>query len=101
MSLPTQLAFLGAHDPPFFFLGVIHKIFQAHVGASYPRSSWLVKLYGNLTYVRMLARGYCVKLQHQGYTARRTTDNNNISWKIAIEQTSVGLTHALPQLPEA
>ena len=39
-----------------FFLGVIHKIFQAHLEASYPsmpRLSWLVELYENLTYVRM------------------------------------------------
>ena len=48
----------------------------------------------NLTHV---ARGYHVKLQRQGYTARCTIDNlYNISWKIAIEQTSVGLTHARP-----
>ena len=70
MSLPTQLAFLNscARSACFFFLGVIHKIFQAHLGASYPsmpRLSWLVKLYGNLTYVRMrpaaIALNYSVK----------------------------------------
>ena len=38
------------------------------------------------------ARGYCIKLQRQGYTARRTTDHE----KITIEQTSVGLAHAHP-----
>ena len=40
-------------------------------------------------------RGYHVKLQHQGYTERRTP-HNNIYMKIAIEQTRVGLAHAHP-----
>ena len=90
MSLPTKLAFLiGAHDPPvfFFFLGVIHKIFQAHLGASYPsmpRLSWLVKLYGNLTYVRMwpaaIALNYSVKdIRHDVRQIIYIYDNNNIS----------------------
>ena len=70
MSLPTQLAFFNrcARCACFFLLGVIHKIFQAHLGDSYPsmpRLSWLVKLYGNLTYVRMrpadIALNYSVK----------------------------------------
>ena len=53
----------------------------------------LVNLHENPTYVRMRARSYNINLQRQGYTARRTTDNNNISWKIAIKQTSAGLPH--------
>ena len=69
MSLPTQLAFLNrCARSACFFLGVIHKIFQAHLGASYPsmpRLSWLLKLYGNLTCVRMrpaaIALNYSVK----------------------------------------
>ena len=66
MSLPTQLAFLNrCARSACFFLGVIHKIFQAHLGASYPRLSWLVKLYGNLIYVCMqpaaIALNYSVK----------------------------------------
>ena len=97
MLLPTQLAFLNrCARSACFFLGVIHKIFQVHLGASYPRLSWLVESYGDVTHA---ARGYRVKLQRQGYTARRTTDNiylYNISWKIAIEQTSVGLAHTRP-----
>ena len=51
-----------------FCLDVIHKIFQAHLGASYPsmlRLSWLVKLYENLTYVCMqpaaIALNYSIK----------------------------------------
>ena len=101
MSLPTQLAFLNrcAWSACFFFLGVIHKISQAHVGASYPsmpRLSWLVKLYGNLTYVNMrpatIALNYSVKdVRHD---VRQII--YIISWKIAIEQTSVRLAHARP-----
>ena len=96
MLLPTQLAFLNrCAGSTCFFLGVIHKIFQVHLGASYPRLSWQVKSYGNLMHA---ACGYRVKLRRQGYTARCTTDDIYlyISWKIAVEQTSVGLAHACP-----
>ena len=83
------------------FLGAIHKIFQlALATTSMPRLSWLVKLYENLTYVCMRPRGYRVKLQRQGYTERRTPDNNTYIhiyiWKNAIEQTSAGLAHTRP-----
>ena len=40
-----------------------------------PRLSWLVKVVRNSYLCPHLARGYPVKLQHQGYMARRTTDN--------------------------
>ena len=58
MSLLTQLAFLNrcARSACFFFRGVIHTIFQAHLGASYPtmpKLSLLLKLYENLTCARM------------------------------------------------
>ena len=91
MLLPTQLTFLNrCPGSTCFFLGVIHKIFQVHLGASYPRLSWLVKSYGNLTHA---ARSYRVKLQHQGYTARHTTDDLFCSscwscWKKRVTQTS-------------
>ena len=62
----------------FFLLHVIHKIFQAHLGASYP-SKPRAKLAGEVARKSYLcphaAHGYRIKLQHQGYTARRTTDN--------------------------
>ena len=66
-----------------------------------PRLSWLVKLYGNLTYVRMrpaaIALNYSVKdIRHDVRQIIYNNNNNNISWKIAIEQTSVGLAHAYP-----
>ena len=34
-----------------------------------------IKLYENLTYNLYAACGYCIKLQHQEYTERHTTDN--------------------------
>ena len=72
MSVPTQLAFLliGAHGLPVFFLGVIHKIFQ---GASYPRL--VLKVVRKSYLCPHAARSYRIKLQRQGYTARRMTDN--------------------------
>ena len=54
-------------------------------------------LYKNLTYTPHVAHGYHVKLQHQGYTERHTTENIYIYiCKIAIKLTSVGLAHARP-----
>ena len=67
MSLPIQLAFLNscAQSACFFLLSVIHKIFQAHLELATQACHWLVKLYGNLTYVRMwpvaIALNYSVK----------------------------------------
>ena len=67
MSLPTQLAFLiGAHDPPVFS-GCHSQDLSTGTSnrSSMPRLSWLVKLYENLTYVRMrpaaIALNYSVK----------------------------------------
>ena len=66
MSLPTQLLFLNrCARSACFFLGVIHKIFQANLGTSYPsmpRLSKVVRKY----YLRLhAARGYRVKLHIQ------------------------------------
>ena len=58
-----------------FFLGVIHKIFQAHLGDSYPSMPLAGEVVRKSYLCLHAARGYRVKLQHQGYTARHTTDN--------------------------
>ena len=63
------------------------------------RVSWLVKLYENLTYVHMRPAAVALKLQRQRYTEQHTPDNILYILKIAIEQTSVGLTHARPKMP--
>ena len=56
------------------FLGVIHKIFQL-TGAKHAKAKLAGKSCTN-SYLRPhAARGYRIKLQRQGYTARRTTDN--------------------------
>ena len=79
------------HTIRLFLLGVIHKIFQANLGASYPNMPRLSKV-AQKSYLRPhAAQGYSVKLQRQGYMAQRTTDNIYIIMKITIEQTSVGL----------
>ena len=93
MSLPTQLAFLiGAHNPPVF--SGCHSQ-DLSTGASNPRLSWLVKLYENLTYARM--RPMAIALNDSVKDIRNDVHQIMIYiWKIAIDQTSVGLTLAHP-----
>ena len=70
----------GAHAQAVFPGSLsIRVIFQAHLGASYPRlllAGREINLNENLTYGPHAARSYRVKLQHQGYTEQHTTDNN-------------------------
>ena len=74
----------------FFFVGVIHKIFQVHLGASYPsmpRLSWLLKLYGNPTYVCM--RPAAIALNYRVKDVRHDVQQIIYIYMITIEQTRV------------
>ena len=70
-----------------------------------PRLSWLVKVVRN-SYLRPHAAcGYRVKLQRQGYTARRTTDNiyheksqlNRLVWGSRLPQLNAHFVHSKPK----
>ena len=67
MSLPTQLAFLNscARSACFFFWVSFTRSFKLTLELATQACHWLVKLYGNLTYVRMwpvaIALNYSVK----------------------------------------
>ena len=80
MSLPTQLPFLvqQVRTIRLSFLGVIHKIFQLALATQ--ACQGYIKLASKVVRKSYLcphaARGYRVKLQRQGYTEQRMTDNN-------------------------
>ena len=59
----------------FFFLGVIHKIFQAHLGARYAKAKLAGKVVQKFYLRPHAARDYHINLQCQGYMARHTADN--------------------------
>ena len=83
---------IGAHDPPVFS-GCQSQ--DLSTGASYrsmPRLSWLVKLYENLHYSVKDIRNDVRQIIYIIYTCIFYI----YIWRIAIEQTSVGLAHACP-----
>ena len=77
------------HTPRLSFLAMFHKCRHSSSPRSMPEHQVVRKSYLHSA----CSLHYCVKLQHQEYTERRTTQNNN---NIAIEHTSGGLAHARP-----
>ena len=70
-----------------------------------PRLSWLIKVVRNSYLCPPAARGYHIKLQRQGYTARRTTDNiyheksqlNRLVWGTRLPQLNAHFVHSKPK----
>ena len=62
-----------------FYTGLPHMLHLSFLSSFKLTQS--IKLYANLTYTSHMACTYCVKLQHQGYTERRMTDNIYTVWR--------------------